>query len=220
MSPSQKPLSEVLTLERALIFRITHSDNVPHILANGLHCQSSDVVNPDFVPIGSSSIIDKRASKTVGAPPGGMLVDYVPFYFTPCSPMLHNVVTGRNGVELRARAEVVVLVSSFDTVEALDIPVVVADRNATLMSATMKSGRALLASLPWSAWRGRNFKRDQNDPEPFERYQAEALVHRLLPPTALLSIITYDAATQGTVVQSVSDAGLAIPTHVRSHWYP
>ena len=86
MAASPKPLSEVLTLERALVFRITHRDNVPHILAKGLHCQSSDVVNPDFVPIGSPSIIDKRASKTVGAPPGGMLVDYVPFYFTRVHP--------------------------------------------------------------------------------------------------------------------------------------
>jgi hypothetical protein len=220
MPPLQKPLSEVLMLERALIFRITHRDNVPHILANGLHCQSSNVANPTFVPIGNPDIIGKRASRTVDADPGGLLVDYVPFYFTPCTPMLYNIVTGHNGATLRARAEVVVLVSSFDTMEFLGIPVVVADRNATLKFASMKSGRELLAGLPWDAWRGRNFKRDQNDPEPFERYQAEALVHRLLPPTALLSIITHDEATQGAVVQSVSDAGLAIPIHVRSHWYP
>ncbi|MCO4100247.1 MAG: DUF4433 domain-containing protein [Gemmatimonas sp.] len=220
MSPSQKPLSEVLTLANALIFRITHRDNVPHILTHGIHCQSSDVVNPAFVPIGSTDIIGKRASRTVDVAPGGLLVNYVPFYFTPCTPMLYNIVTGRNGVVQRARAEVVVLVSSFDEVERLGIQMVVADRNATLMSATMKSGRALLEDLPWDAWRGRNFRRDQNDPEPFERYQAEALVHRLLPPAGLLSIITHDAATQATVAQAVSEAGLTIPTHVRSHWYP
>ncbi|WP_434480148.1 type II toxin-antitoxin system toxin DNA ADP-ribosyl transferase DarT [Gemmatimonas sp.] len=220
MSPSLKPLSEVLTLANALIFRITHRDNVPHILANGLHCQRSGVVNPAFVPIGSSDIIGKRASRTVDVAPGGLLVNYVPFYFTPCTPMLYNIVTGRNGVKQRARSEVVVLVSSFDTIEALDIPIVVADRNATLMSTTMKSGRELLGELPWDAWRSRNFRRDQNDPEPFERYQAEALVHRLLPPAGLLSIITYDAETQAAVNQAVSQAGLTLPTHVRSHWYP
>jgi hypothetical protein len=115
---------------------------------------------------------------------------------------------------------VVVLVSSFDTIEALDIPIVVADRNATLMSTTMKSGRELLGELPWDAWRSRNFRRDQNDPEPFERYQAEALVHRLLPPAGLLGIITNDADTQAAVNQAVSQAGFTLPTHVRSHWYP
>jgi hypothetical protein len=220
MPAAPKLLSEVLTLERALIFRITHRDNVPHIMQHGLHCQSSDVVDPSFVPIGSTEIIAKRTSRKVAALPGGLLVDYVPFYFTPCTPMLYNIVTGHNGVKERARAEVVVLVSSFEKVESLGIPVVVADRNATLIHATMKSGRELLHRLPWDAWRSRNFKRDQNDLEPFERYQAEALVHRLLPPTGLLSIITYDAAAQATVAQAVSAAGVTVPTHVRSHWYP
>jgi hypothetical protein len=220
MPPSPKPLSEVLTLANALIFRITHRDNVPHIMANGLHCQSSAVVNPNFVSIGSSDIIGKRASRTVEVDPGGLLVNYVPFYFTPCTPMLYNIVTGRNGVQQRARSEVVVLVSSFDRVEALEIPIVVADRNATLMSTNMKAGRELLGELPWDAWRSHDFRRDQNDPEPFERYQAEALVYRHLPPAGLLSIITYDADSQAAVSQQVSDSGLSIPTHVRSYWYP
>jgi len=149
MPSPAKPLSEVLTLANALIFRITHLDNVTHILAHGLYCQSSDVVNPEFVPIGKPDIIGKRASRVVGADPGGSLVDYVPFYFTPCTPMLKNIVTGWNGVRQRGRSEVVVLVSSFDTVEALAIPVVVADRNATLMSATVKRGGHC-----WAASRG------------------------------------------------------------------
>jgi hypothetical protein len=152
MPPSQKPLSEVLTLDRALIFRITHRDNVLRILTHGIHCQSSEVVNPAFVSIGSADIIGKRTSRTVDVAPGGLLVNYVPFYFTPCTPMLYNIVTGRNGVVQRACSEVVVLVSSFDEVERLGIQMVVADRNATLMSATMKAGRALLEDS--RGWRG------------------------------------------------------------------
>lgn len=41
-----------LTPERARIFRITHIDNVPWILENGLHCGSSNVRDSGFIQIG------------------------------------------------------------------------------------------------------------------------------------------------------------------------
>lgn len=45
--------------------------------------------------------------------PGGTLSDYVPFYFTPCSPMLYNIKTGYNGVpKQEAMEEIVLLVAS------------------------------------------------------------------------------------------------------------
>jgi ssDNA thymidine ADP-ribosyltransferase, DarT len=42
-----------LTQENAYIFRITHIDNVPFILANGIHCRSSTVRDPQFHEIGN-----------------------------------------------------------------------------------------------------------------------------------------------------------------------
>jgi len=37
----------------------------------------------------------------------------------------------------------------------------------------------------------RDFRRDPDDPEKVERYQAEALVHRCLPLETLLGIVCY-----------------------------
>ena len=65
-----KPLSETLTPENALIFRITHRENVGWILRNGLHCQSSTVSAPDFVGIGNSELIEKRRYRIVPIHPG------------------------------------------------------------------------------------------------------------------------------------------------------
>jgi hypothetical protein len=48
-------MSKDLNPDKALIFRITHLDNVPWILDNGLHCRSSEVLDPDFVNIGNLS---------------------------------------------------------------------------------------------------------------------------------------------------------------------
>ena len=83
-----------LTLEKALIFRIVHRDNIPWILDNGLHCNNSKVRDPNFVEIGNKELISKRAKHPIVSQPGGMLSDYIPFYFTPFSPMLYNIKTG------------------------------------------------------------------------------------------------------------------------------
>lgn len=87
-----------LSPEKALIFRITHIANVPWILENGLYCRSAAEQDPRFVEIGNPDLIDKRKHRVVPAPPGGTLSDYVPFYFTPYSPMLYNIKTGWRGI--------------------------------------------------------------------------------------------------------------------------
>lgn len=76
-----------LSPEKALVFRITHRENVPWILDNGLHCSIFNFQDPHFVTIGSADIISKRSRRLVHLPPGGTLADYVPFYFTPLSMM-------------------------------------------------------------------------------------------------------------------------------------
>lgn len=72
-----------LNLEKALIWRIVHRDNLPWILDNGLHCGNSTIQSPTWVNIGNDELIGKRASHTVPIAPCGVLNDYVPFYFTP-----------------------------------------------------------------------------------------------------------------------------------------
>lgn len=128
--------------QKALIFRITHRDNVPWMLDNGLHCRNSGVVDPHFVPIGNTELIDKRHTHQVPCPPGGTLSDYVPFYFTPCSPMLYNIVTGWRGLRRRNREEIVVLVSSLHEASKLRIPFVFTDRHALLAAAEYGSDLA------------------------------------------------------------------------------
>ena len=49
-----------LSKEKALIFRIIHRDNIPWLIANGVHCKNSQVRDPEFVSIGNLELIDKR----------------------------------------------------------------------------------------------------------------------------------------------------------------
>lgn len=87
----------VLDQAKALVFRITHRANLPWIMAHGLHCANSAVCDPGFVAIGNAELIGKRRTRSLPPPHGGHLSDYVPFYFTPFSPMMYKIVTGHDG---------------------------------------------------------------------------------------------------------------------------
>jgi hypothetical protein len=119
-----------LTAERALIFRITHRDNIPWILANGLHCRNSNRLDPNFVSIGNASLINDRQRVIVRSPPGGTLSDYIPFYFTSHSVMLYNIKTGYRGVQQRRNDEIVILVSSLPKLIEDQITFVFTDQHA------------------------------------------------------------------------------------------
>ena len=53
-------MSRSLNPEKALIFRITHIDNVPWLLDHGLHCRNGGLTDPSFRSIGNPELIDKR----------------------------------------------------------------------------------------------------------------------------------------------------------------
>lgn len=65
-------LGELITPERALLFRITHRDNVQHLLMHGVQCRSSPVFDSHFVTIGHPDIIDRRKNWPVRVAPGGV----------------------------------------------------------------------------------------------------------------------------------------------------
>lgn len=93
--------SASLNPQKALIWRIVHRDNIPWILDNGLHCGNSLVQAENWINIGNPELIGKRAGHPVPVGTGGTLHDYVPFYFTPFSPMLMNIHSGRGGIKQR-----------------------------------------------------------------------------------------------------------------------
>ncbi|HDL17184.1 MAG TPA: DUF4433 domain-containing protein, partial [Rhizobiales bacterium] len=178
-----------LNAEKARIFRITHRENVSWIIENGLHCHSSDTVDPNFVVIGNTELIAKRQHHPVPCEPGGTLNDYVPFYFTPFSPMFYNIRTGHNGIQQRTNDEIVILASSLPKLIEQKIPLLFTDRHAYLIAAQFYSDSDDLDQIDWPLLQSRNFARNPDDPGQFERYQAEALVYKHVPTTALLGIV-------------------------------
>ena len=50
----------MIELNKIYLFRMTHIDNIPHILQYGITHSDSINANPDFVPIGDNSLINTR----------------------------------------------------------------------------------------------------------------------------------------------------------------
>jgi len=218
---SRRPMSaSSLTKEKALIFRITHVDNLAHVLAEGCHCRSSSNAQGAYVEIGNPELIGKRSAREVPLEPKGTLSDYVPFYFTPYSPMLLNIKTGYSGVPKRPLSEIAILVSSVPKLVEQQVPFVFTDRHAYLKMAQFYQNIEDLSHIAWKHIQARDFKRDEDNLEKFEKYQAEVLVHKHCPVAALLGVICYTDSAR-VDAQALADKNGATPKIIaRPTWYP
>jgi hypothetical protein len=209
-----------LSPDKGLIFRITHRDNLAWLLSNGIHCAKAGVLDPNFVAIGNPELIDRRRDRPLGPPGVGTLGDYVPFYFTPYSPMLLNIHTGWGGIQRRANEEIVIVVSSLPKVQATGVPFIFSDRHAYLAAARFSDDLGDLASwIPWAQLVAKDFKKDPNRPEKVEQYQAEALVHRHLPIAAILGVVCSCEETASLAQATIDGLGLPLKALVRPQWY-
>jgi hypothetical protein len=208
-----------LNATKALIFRVTHVHNVSWILKNGLYCQNSETADPNFVSIGNPELIEKRRHREVPVLPGGVLSDYVPFYFSPYSPMMYNIKTGWGGITRRRNDEIAILVSSLHRIQKNGRDFAFTDRHAYLEAAEFYKDLGDLTNIDWPILQNRDFHRDANDPGKVERYQAEALIHQWLPPQALLGLVCYTEGIADQFRETVSD--LALPSGVKAlpGWY-
>lgn len=142
------------------------------------------------------------------------------FYFTPFSPMLLNIKTGRGGVTQRSNQEIVILVSSLHRVAAdPTLRWLFTDSHAYYQWANYYSSLDHLDKIDWPVLQSRNFTRDPDDPARFERYQAEALVHQYMPVSALLGVVCYTLSLKQRIEQEVAERGLRIDVHARPTWY-
>ena len=210
-------MSKALNPDKALIFRIVHLDNVASLLREGLPCSSSRASSDAYTPIGNLDLIEKRKTRAVPCAPFGYLPDYVPFYFTPFTPMLYNIKTGHNGVKQRPMSEIVILVSSLYRLAQDGVRFVFTDRHAYLRFAQFSSDLADLAWIDWPVLQARNFRRD--DVDRFDRYQAEALVYQRMPLESLFGAICFDARSKHEVEALVTANRLTLKVSMQPGWF-
>jgi len=188
-------------------------------LKNGLSCGNNRNQASNWIHIGNPELISKRAAHPVPIGAGGVLNDYVPFYFTPFSPMMANISSGRNVVVRRPSEEIVILVSSLHRIHRLGLSYVFTDSHAYYNWANFYTDLVDLDKVDWGLIQMRDFKRDPNDPAKFERYQSEALVYKHCPVDALMGIVCYTESVKSLIEQWLVQHNISLPVHARSGWY-
>lgn len=102
------------------IYRMTHIDNIPHILKWGITHKDSSNSNQNYINIGDLSLIDNRSHKLVHIDNGDFLSftsktmklgDFIPFYFGIRMPMLYTSQTGGNFVKSATQPENIIYIA-------------------------------------------------------------------------------------------------------------
>lgn len=116
-------------MERKIVhaFRITHIDNIPHIVEKGLVRKNSPLRSPNYVSIGDKEVINKRSCRNVK---GYNVGECIPFYFGPRSPMLYVIQRGFNQVAQVAPDKIVYCVIRLEDVIRHDIDCFFTDGHA------------------------------------------------------------------------------------------
>ncbi|MDD3687140.1 MAG: DUF4433 domain-containing protein [Bacteroidales bacterium] len=179
-------------LSKRYLYRITHVENVPHILNHGVTHASSSNANKSYKSIGDCSIISTRHDKKLSN--GKKLSDYIPFYFGARMPMLYVIQKGYNGVAITAANEIVYCVSSVQKIVEHNLPFLFSDGHAVSNLSSFYNIHDLDkidAILDFAAVRDSNWKKE-NDLDYKRRKEAEFLVETDIPTTAIIGWIVYN----------------------------
>lgn len=182
------------------LYRMTHIENIPHILSNGLTHRTSDNANTNYVPIGDSSLISTRNTRTLKN--GRLLGDYIPFYFGYRTPMLFVIQKGLNGVAPTSAENIVYCVTSIKEVLDSNIDFIFTDGHA-IDSFTNEFDKQQVANiediLDFNAIKA-VFWKDENDLDKKRRKEAEFLLEQDLPNNYILGYICFNETAKAKLI--------------------
>lgn len=186
-------------------FRITHIDNIPHILRNGIVKADSPLRDDNYVSIGDQQVIRVRSEMAVE---DRRISDYIPFYFGPRSPMLYVIQHGYNGVQRVDPWNIVYCVIRLDDIMNNNIDCVFTNGHALSKITTFFTKEYLVRideivkyedvySSQWDTETDIDLKR---------RKEAELLIKNDLPPQFIKGFVVYnEEAKQKLMMVGVND---------------
>lgn len=179
-------------LNQLFLFRMTHIENIPHILQRGITHRASPNRNATFVPIGDGSLIESRNSFVL--PNQRMLGEYIPFYFGIRMPMLYVIQKGYNGVPVISPENVVYCISSVGDVLNHQLTFVFTDGHAVDGLSSFFTTDDVASTeqiLDKNAIDSRYWK-DENDLDLKRRKEAEFLLDGDLPASGIRGYVVYN----------------------------
>lgn len=199
--------------------RLEHlSTLVTHGLVSDNRAQREGLLQ---VEVGNVGIKRRRQEREVPLAPGGVVADYVPFYFAPRSPMMYAIHKG--GVESYVEGcdRLIYVVTSTQLLASAGVRFVVSDRNAVLRVAHFTDDDQEVTELiDWPLMQATNWANTEDDTERSERRQAECLVHDHVPWRAVHGIAAKTQHVADEAITILHGLGNTVTRcFVRPRWY-
>lgn len=133
------------------LFRIVHIDNLASLIeAGGINAPNRPApTSTRFVAIHNVSVQDRRAWCQVPCGPGGVVHDYVAFYFTSRSPMLYANHKGPTGDNADGQEPILCLVAHAEPLATSGARFVFTDGHAIMRLSSFYDDLSDLDSVRW-----------------------------------------------------------------------
>ncbi|MDR0960742.1 MAG: DUF4433 domain-containing protein [Propionibacteriaceae bacterium] len=203
------------TADDRQVFHFTHVDHLDGIIDSGLQC---DLLirgdGPLTMEAGHQTIKERRRRRVVTCSPGGVVADYVPFYFAPRSPMLylitnpHQWSTGGVATFEGSARELIYLVTSIRRLMSEGCSLVLTDRNAVLGIAEFSTDHERWFTdgfIDWPLMKEKVWKNTAEYPDRKECRMAECLAYQSVPWRAIAEVVVRDEEV-GRRVQRILDS--------------
>ncbi|MGL6343146.1 MAG: type II toxin-antitoxin system toxin DNA ADP-ribosyl transferase DarT [Waterburya sp.] len=172
------------------IYHITHISNLASILNSGglIACNVLRQQQANYTDIAYQTIQDTRAVKQVPCGAGGVLHDYVPFYFAPRSPMLCAIHGGyvqgyQDGQDL-----IIHLVVEIEAIANLNLAFAYTDGHAIMAFSEFYDDLKDLSQIDWQIMGEKYWRDTDEDNDRKRRRQAEFLIHQFCPWTLVKEV--------------------------------
>lgn len=193
------------------IYHFTHIDNLPSIVENGLIADTR-LSNDSYVNSGNNEIKERRKNRTIKF--GGVVADYVPFYFAPRSPMMYTQQINNKIVEqqiIYLIAEVLHIINAYKWC--------CSDINAAkAMASFYETIEDLKKNISWDIMKSVMWNNTDQFPDRQDRRMAEFLVHDHVNWDDFWGIGVYDNNTRQKVTEIIKST-VAKPIIVVPDWY-
>ncbi len=214
-----------------LLFHFTHVDNLNAMLRAGALLSDTHVVADGLLATeaGDPTIKERRRKKLVTCAPGGVVADFVPFYFAARSPMMLLLESGWVATFTGDHRDLVYLVSDVEHIVEARLPFVISDRNAAVGLVEFSNDVRVLGDLAtgtpqsefvdWPLMNEKLWRDTPEHPDRKERRMAEFLVYDRVPLDLLLEVAVHSDAQKPRIEQLFADAGRTTEVVARPDWY-
>lgn len=205
------------------ILRFVHIDSLAVCLKRG-GCHAPNKTPADglvYRTIHNVEVQSQRQHRPIPCGPGGVIHDYVAFYFGPLSPMMLQLKTGQVAGYTEGQEPLIYLVSTAQTI-AQGGAFVFSDGHGIARFTNWFDDLGDLDNVDWGMVNQRYWTDDpRGDNDRQRRKQAEFLAHEFVDWSLIHEVVVISPAIQEQVTGIFESfpAAMQRPVNVRREWY-